>query len=315
MALPPVIGPSHAVLVGPSGSGKSSVLAALTAELEATLDGMPHPSRGLDGTSEQDLRMAFFGRPLRLGWTREREVTEGWRDGRWIAVSLPAQRQPFEKTDGTAPDAPDSQRSSARVSGHLAGLIVHRQVELRVARQAGDDRRAGQLEGWQLHVRDVLRRILGDEALTLVVGETDLAIDFSDGRRLPLEALASGHASALSIWAELFVRAEASRRRTEDPGFDPKGVLLLDAAEVFLDPRLQRVLLPLLVEQFPGVQVVAATSSPIVAASLPQATVLDLAARTTRKVPSLPPPSALPAKPDKRPVRRTHEGSGPWGDE
>ena len=189
---------------------------------------------------------------------------------------------------------------------------MHRQAELRVAQQAGDARRVSQLEGWHEQTRAILRRILGDEGLSLVVGASELAIDFSDGRRLPLEALSSGHAGALSIWAELFLRAEASRRRTEDPGFDPKGVLLLDAAEAFLDPRLQRSLLPLLVEQFPGVQVIAATSSPIVAASLPQATVLDLAARATRKVPSLPPPSALPAK---RPVRITHEGAGPWGDD
>lgn len=325
VTLPPVIGPPHVVLVGPCGSGKSSLLAHMQSEVVAAIEGSEHPSRAVEarGGGDTDLRMAYFGRPLRLGWTSEREVGEGFRDGRWIAVSLPALRRPLEVTGASSAGQPDPQLPDVRLAGRLPELLAQRQSALRLAERNRDARERERIEGWLEDVRDVIRRILGDEGLSFVIGQSEVAIDFSDGRRLPFEALSSGHSSAVTIWAELFLRAEAARRQTQDPTLDPKGVLLVDAVEAFLDPRLQRSLLPLIAERFPGVQIIASTSSPIVASSLERATVLDLAARKSRKAPSLPPPAALPPKggagpsadSERRRKKDTRPGAGPWSDD
>ncbi len=323
VALPDTIGPAHAVLTGPCGSGKTSLLGELTREVQAAIDGAAHPSRGVEarGGTAQDRKMAFFGRPLAIGWSREGEVESGFVAGRWIAAAVESGGAPGRApADGaTGPYPP-----GVSLAGRLTARLVQRAAEQRLAEQRGDAVDAARAGRWIDDVRAVLRAILGDEGLGLVIGRDDLAMDFSDGRRLPLATLSRGHAGAVGLWAELALRVDDARQRTQDSKLDPKGVLLVDAVEAFLDPRLQRTLLPLLAHRFPGVQLVASTSSPIVAASLPGATVLDLGARRTREAPSIPPPAPLPpregpaprapAASTQRPRRVTARGPG-WDED
>src|SRR5690606_35271455 len=55
-------------------------------------------------------------------------------------------------------------------------------------------------------------------------------------------------------------------------------VLIFDEPELHLHPALQWTVLPTLVALFPQVQIIAATQSPIVAASLENALLFDLSA-------------------------------------
>ncbi|MGE3636056.1 MAG: hypothetical protein AB7P00_39505 [Sandaracinaceae bacterium] len=297
------LGPMHAIFIGPSGSGKTSVLVEIERELGHAIGGVAHPAARVEGMQgdETAMRLAFFGRPVRLAWTRAGEIPDAFQSGRWIAASLPAVRAVMSSSGTMSAGAPAAFPPEARLAGRLGELMIQRKSEARMAEARSDERIVKRLDGWLDGVTAVFREMLGDEGLAFVVGRDNLAIDFSDGRRLPFLALASGHAHAVNVWAELFMRAESARAKTADPTHQPRGVLLVDGAELYLDQRLQRSLLPTLVAAFPGVQLLVTTTSPIVAASLPHASVLDLGTRRARSSPSIPPVAALPRRSSRPP--------------
>lgn len=279
----------HLVVIGPNGSGKSSLLEAVADELVAALEGRAHPAATLAPsrdaeTRDRELRLAHFGRPMRLSWSRpEHELREAFASGRLILAHLPDPRD-----TSALPAAPasvvdtDPKRPRERAGSRLQQRLLSRKTEALLAQQSGDGPSAKVHEAWLLDVQAALRRLLHLPALTLAFERDAVYLDLPDGRRVPLDELSRGHASAVAIWAELMMRVEASRLRTGDARLEPAGVVVIDAIETNLDVRLQRELLPTLAAMYPKVQLVVGTCSPLAALSLEDAMVLDLATRTMR---------------------------------
>lgn len=280
----------HLVLVGPNGSGKSIVLAAVASELEALIDGKPHPAAALDGRTgdpeqlDRERRLAHFGRPVRLAWARpERELREAFAAGQLVLAYLPDPRETSFPATQPAPTDTDPKRPRERAGAKLLSLLANRREEQRLASESGNAALAKVHEAWFLRVQAALRRLLHAPELALVHDRDGFALDLAGGRRVPFGELSRGHAAATAVWAELMMRVEAARFRREDPMLEPAGVVVIDAVETSLDVRLQRELLPVLAELYPRVQLVVSTCSPLVALSLDGAIVLDLVTRRARE--------------------------------
>lgn len=277
----------HLVVVGPNGSGKSTLLEAIADELVAALEGRAHPAALIAPSADREaldreLRLAHFGRPMRLAWSHpERELREAFAAGRLLLAHLPDPRETSVLPAGAVADT-DPKRPRERAGAQLLSRLVSRKTEEAVAHQSGDTLRAKVHEAWLLEVESALRRLLHLPALSLVYERESVHLDLPDGRRMQLGELSRGHACAVAIWAELMMRVEASRLRTGEALLDPAGVVVIDALETNLDVRLQRELLPTLAAMYPRLQLVVGTSSPLVALSLEDALVLDLATRTVR---------------------------------
>lgn len=281
----------HLVLIGPNGSGKSTVLAAVAGELEALLDGKPHPAAELTGRTgdpealDRELRLAHFGRPLRLAWAQpERELREAFAAGKLILAYLPDPRETSVLPAAQpSPTDTDPRRPRDRAGQRLLQLLVNRKAEERLAAESGNPGLAQVHAAWFLRVQAALRRLLHAPALVLAHDRDGFHLDLPDGRRMHPGELSRGHAAAVAIWAEIMTRVEAARLRNEDPMLEPAGVVVIDAVETSLDVRLQRELLPALADLYPRVQLVVTTCSPLVALSLDDAIVFDVVTRRARE--------------------------------
>ena len=287
---PPGVERQHLVLVGANGSGKTSLLAAIADELVAALEQRAHPAAQLDGRAgdpevlDKEQKLAHLGRPLRLRWApRAEAVAEEFAAGRLVLVHLTVPREVrWDSAPKPTPVDTDPRRPDVRVSPRLPQLLVNRKTEQSLARESGDVLRAKVHEAWLLRVQFALRKLLHQPELVLAFDAAGFHLDLPDGRRMHFDELSRGHASAVAMWAEVMLRVEAARLRSDDPGLEPSGVILVDAPEADLDARLQRELLPALAELFPRIQLVVSTHSPLVAMSLEQAVVYDLGRRRSR---------------------------------
>ncbi len=245
-------------------------------------------------------------------------------------------------THPTPTDA-DPKRPRERTAARLLQFLTNRKLEERLASESGDTMRAKVHGAWFLRVQAALRRLLHRPDLVLTHDRDGFHLDLPDGRRMHLDELSRGHASAVAIWAEMMMRVEAARLRNDDPMLDPPGVVVIDGVESDLDVRLQRELLPALAELYPSLQLVVSTHSPLTAISLSDALVFDLAGRrgalgkdlkksgmegvvasmlgvsppARRPSPSgRPPAGSIPPPPGRLPPRRTtRNGPGSWGED
>jgi len=330
--------PRSLVLLGASGSGKSSLLSGIVGELRAALEGRAHPAEKVDApigeARDRALKLAHLGRPVRVSWTDGDDVASAHASGRLVLAHLALPRSPrFLPAPRPTPLDTDPQPPEASVAERLGQLLVNRKTEQTLARESGDTFREKLHEAWFLRVRSALRKLLHLPEIRLAFDPGGVQLDLPDGRRVGFDGLSLGHATAVWLWAEVMMRVEASRLRSGDGALEPSGVVLVDHPETNLDPRLQRELLPALAELHPRVQWVVTTHSPLVAMSLDDATVFDLVRREATpsaelrrrgieplllsmlgfadppktSVPSVPPPAALP------PRSRRSTLEGPFG--
>ncbi|GAB5543648.1 MAG: hypothetical protein SangKO_034080 [Sandaracinaceae bacterium] len=331
--------PRSLVILGASGSGKSSLLAGIAGELDAGLEGRAHPADDVRApigeARDRALKLAHLGRPVRVIWS-DPAVASAHAEGRLVLAHLRLPRAPsFLAAPRPTPTDTDPKPPDAQVAPRLVQLLVNRKTEQTLARESADPLREQLHASWFLRVRSALRKLLHQPGIGLAFDAGGVQLDLPDGRRVGFGELSLGHATAVTLWAEVMIRVEAARLRNGDGALEPHGVVLIDHPEANLDPRLQRELLPALAELYPRVQWIVTTHSPLVAMSLDDATVFDLVRREatpsgelrkrgieplllamlgfadaapspSKSAPSVPPPAALP------PRRQTVEGPGPW---
>ncbi len=86
------------------------------------------------------------------------------------------------------------------------------------------------------------------------------------GERVPTIALSDGYRSMLALAGDLVWRLISAFPDSEDP-CQEEGVVLIDELDIHLHPVWQRDITGLLKEQFPNLQFIVATHSPLVAAA------------------------------------------------
>jgi len=113
-----------------------------------------------------------------------------------------------------------------------------------------------------------------------VFRERKFYFQLPDGRSLDFSRLSDGHTAVLNMLAEIMLHIEALREKNPK-NVNPQGIVVIDEIESHLHLSLQAKILPVLTEMFPTLQFIVATHSPVVIASIENATVYDLSSKST----------------------------------
>ncbi len=245
----------HLILIGRNGSGKTVTLEGLTKTLSDPIYVALGPN---------SYPTPFPVQPLGNSERLRHLYVPAMRRFQGQPVSGPA-----------AQDLKSLKRHPGLDSASFVQYLVNQRTEQAYAREEGDNARADRLAQWFARVEQDLSELLG-ATFTLVFKrqpQFSFALADADGRESPFESLPSGWSALLGVFSALLLNYAA---HGEDPTSDTPVVLVIDEPEVHLHPALQWTVLPTLSRLFPAVQIVAATQSPIVAASLQHAVVYDL---------------------------------------
>ena len=182
-------------------------------------------------------------------------------------------RRGFEGDPVDGPHVFDPQHPLHAQRATFVQFLVNRRTEQAYAREDGDDAKADEIGRWFEALEEQISDLAG-EALKLRFTRSPkfaYSILHEDGRESPFEHLPAGYGNVLEVLSR-------SVMMLEEAGCNPADscILLIDEPEVHLHPRLQLRLLPTLARLVPGAQIIAATHSPLVAASLQDAAVYEL---------------------------------------
>jgi hypothetical protein len=261
----------HLILTGPNGSGKSSLLAAVGAVFdEWRLNAKKNAiSVGRDGV-------------VIVHWDQsEHDILHALRFGKSVLAYLKAQRalspNPVKgpvKQEFLVPTVAPAEE----LSKHFPQFLVNMHTERAYAQVDNDEDAVRRIDGWFEEFRKYLRWLMDDPGLELRFDRANFnfVIRRNNGFEFDLSTLADGHASVISIMAELFLRVEACQRAVGDRSYQPDGVVIIDEIETHLHLRLQEQILSFLTKLMPRLQFLVATHSPAVISSIPDAVVYDL---------------------------------------
>jgi len=291
----------HLILTGPNGSGKSGILEGVSDALVHALYAGEDVRRILRKNKERrrtpldaaapgqpgDARLNIMqgGPSLELAWDEDTsELWQSFARGDLIALYLPPKRH-VRRQDVRGPKelewTPAQLNPEHELATKLLQFLVNKQTERAFALARGDEATAARITRWFDRFDEHLRRLTGDPSLRVEFDQQAYNFRFHrrDGYVFDLNTLADGHSAALSILAELLLRVEAVQRARGDFTFEPPGIVVVDEIETHLHLALQEQILPFLTELFPRIQMLVATHSPAVIASIPGAVVCDLGTR------------------------------------
>lgn len=151
-------------------------------------------------------------------------------------------------------------------------LIARMQRRLRC--DLDDPAEAAQIKQWFAELECHLKVLLGDDSTSLHYDNNKPAFYVRQKQREPfrLQELSRGNLAFFAVYADLLVRASYAALSADEL----KGIVLIDEIDAHLDLSLQRVVLPFLIQQFPQLQFIVSTNSPIVLMSIGEAVVYDL---------------------------------------
>ena len=287
--------PRHLILTGPNGTGKSSILLGLCEalrswpnspgqQLRKATRSVATFERALNSSQIDDRQRSQFvanlaNQETRLLGLRQRPIVEptiqGVIDGQSTIVAyLPASRR-FTPTAVSGPNRFDwpSPQTKQDFSSLFLQHLVNRRSEQAFAREGGDERSADAIKLWFDELGAWLRKVLQQPTLELRFNAKTFAFYlWIEGHEVAFETLPDGFGSILTLWSEILLRVAAVEG-------EATGFVLIDEPELHLHPELQEELLPLLTQQFPSLQFIVATHSPLIATSLTHATIYDLERR------------------------------------
>jgi hypothetical protein len=268
----------HLVLTGPNGSGKTTILEELGAQLQrwrTAAHGTPFKHVGRTPAPSFLVEITWSD-PLEDRYARDDLLVPPASLMDAVLVALSATRHlELEPVKGAkvldlgeyAPWAPTFKPDAARL---FKQHLVNQHVQARLA-QPDEPEAAGRIFAWLTRLESGVADLFGLPGLKMEFVRQKYDIEFVEpsGLRYGFDKLPSGFASVLHILAELALRIDAESE-------DRSGVVVIDEIDAFLHPALQERILPFLTALYPRLQFVVSTHSPAVATSLRNAVVVAL---------------------------------------
>lgn len=304
--------PKHLILTGKNGSGKTSVLEAMSRYLNAAatsdrIEKAQHfydshmsklralQSKGVKDTGliEEEKRVKHYADELAttksgisVAFNQSQDMLRYYFEkGQLILAYYKADR--VFKADLPKHVEKINLKETYAITDTPRQFFVKYLLDLRVtealARNSGKSVKADEIKKWFAKFQDLLRRIFDDESLELIFDEDSFAFLIKAAGRDPFNfnSLSSGFAAVLDIVLDIIVRMEKHTNKSFD--FNMPGIVLVDEIETHLHLELQKSILDLLTTVFPNVQFIVSTHSPFIVNSLSNAVIYDLENGTLAK--------------------------------
>lgn len=158
--------------------------------------------------------------------------------------------------------------------------LVDKQVSQSLYQTKGDTEKADQIANWFNSFEKLLRDIYEDPSLSLDFDVDTFSFHILEEDREPFDfnTMSAGYAAVLNIVVNILMRME--RQAKGQFVFDRPGIVMIDELETHLHYELQKKILPLLCNIFPHIQFIVSTHSAFILNSIPDAVIYDLETRT-----------------------------------
>ena len=157
-------------------------------------------------------------------------------------------------------------------------FLLNLKVQGALFRDEGKNEEAARIGAWFEQFDKTLQHIFNDKQARLEFdphGYVFTVVESS--KRSPMTALADGYASLLDIVADIILKMQTPDQLTA--AYDKPGIVLIDEVETHLHLELQRLVMPILTSLFPRIQFIVTTHSPFVLSSIGNAVAFDLEKR------------------------------------
>lgn len=294
----------HLILTGKNGSGKTSVLEALKAnleylvssdfhfrsEIEAIIEFLNNQSLqeetndAIKRQKENAKNNALIWKNKLLNWTDGvvaqcdyMTLREKYNAGDFIIAYYKATRFSTVETSNTIEhiELKDRYPIQDKPGTKLVKYMVGLKATQAFAAQKKDTKRVEEIENWFRRFEGVLKSVFEDPSLTLDFDIENFRFSIIQQNRNPFDfnTLSSGYAAVFDIINDLIMRAEKK-------GDNIEGVVLIDEIETHLHLELQKKILPLLTQMYPRIQFIVSTHSPFILSSIDNAVIFDLENKT-----------------------------------
>ena len=273
--------PMHLILTGKNGSGKTSVLEAISKYFDyiMTVNDFENVPAGTVVWKEEFDDDCKIVDGINLTFNRsQKEVEETLRKGLFI-VAYYKDKRTFQAEPPVHVEKIKI-KDQYKITENPGRLFIKYLLDLKVtealARNNGNFEKADRIKTWFTDFEGLLQRIFEDPSLQLIFEEDTFSffIREKDRELFDFYSLSSGFAAILDIVLDLMLRMEAHLNRTFD--FTMPGIVLIDEIETHLHIHMQRSILDLLTTIFPNVQFVITTHSPYILNSVDHCVVYDL---------------------------------------
>ena len=294
----------HLIFTGKNGSGKTSVLDALSYYLDLltisnradeTQMRLQEYKSSLERLRQQDVGNSLIAEENNLTRYGNNQITI--KSGISVEFNEPAEkfRHCFEKGQFIVAYYKADRIFKADIPKHVEKVNLKgnysineepRQVfvkyllDLKVtealARSNGNTQRAGSINNWFIKFQELVKRIFDDESLELIFEEDTFKFYIKEKNRelFDFNTLSSGLAGVLDIVVDIIVRMEKATNKPFE--FNLPGIVLIDEIEAHLHIELQKCVLELLTSVFPNIQFIVSTYSPFILNSLDNVVIYDL---------------------------------------
>lgn len=297
--------PRHLIITGKNGSGKTSLLDALSKYIdsiatsknlisfkknlkndEILLSSNLSESKKTETTNRIEYwknHISQIGNGLELSISpSEDAIFNAYQNGNFIIAYYKAYRQfiPELSKQIETVELKDNYTVNEEPRNKFVKYLVALKTTEAFARNKNNIEKADSIKHWFTNFESILKKIFDDESLKLEFNEDTFSFSIIEKGREPFDftTLASGFSAVLDIIVDIIMRMEKKTERSFN--FDIPGIVLIDEIETHLHLKLQKEILPLLTLQFPNVQFIVSTHSPFILNSLENVIIYDLENRS-----------------------------------
>ena len=294
------------LLTGKNGSGKTTVLQALRAYLQAVNDErlqdlevnypaqmnvlkrmMQHAKNESKKDEAQKNYEHYlkiiknYGHGLRVVFNNINGIEQSYREGKYLTAYYRSDRKTNIIKQRNVEDVMlnTSYSLDSSPGNELLKYLVHLKTQQAYARNENDMAGVQMLDEWFARFLNALRVLLDDQRIQLKYDYKNYNFQILEDGREPygFDQLSDGYSAALQIVADLILRMEQNWLKTGKlSSYDTEGIVLIDELETHLHIGLQKTILPFLTGFFPNIQFIVSTHSPYILNSIENCVVYDL---------------------------------------